>query len=96
VKTQSCVGYRVCFTTRGIVLCQSRDVKIGWNVGGVYNIGAKEKQGVGGTKEYIHSSSGDNLVQLVRYDNCDSFPAFCWLTNTKQPSLQLIHPLDTS
>jgi len=28
VNVQSCVGYRVCFGTRGIVLCKSRDVEI--------------------------------------------------------------------
>jgi len=27
-KVQSCVGYRVCFGTRGVVLCKSGDVKI--------------------------------------------------------------------
>ena len=27
-KEQSCVGYRVCFGMRGIVFCNSRDVKI--------------------------------------------------------------------
>jgi len=27
-KVQSCVGYWVCFGTRGVVLCKSREVKI--------------------------------------------------------------------
>jgi len=28
VNVQSCVGYRVCFGMRGVVLCKSRDVEI--------------------------------------------------------------------
>jgi hypothetical protein len=28
VNLQSCVGYRVCFETRGVVLCKSHDVEI--------------------------------------------------------------------
>jgi len=28
VNVHSCVGYRVCFGTRGVVLCTSRDVEI--------------------------------------------------------------------
>ena len=27
-KVQSCVGYWVCFGTRGVVLCKSREVEI--------------------------------------------------------------------
>jgi len=33
----------------------------------VYNMGGKEKGGVGGKKGYIYSSSGDFLVQLVSF-----------------------------
>jgi hypothetical protein len=33
----------------------------------VYNTGGKEKEGVGGKKRYIYSSSGDFLVQLVGF-----------------------------
>jgi hypothetical protein len=49
---------------------------------GVYNMGGKEKGGVGGNKGYIYSSSGDFLVEG---STCE----FCWLTNTKRPSLHL-------
>jgi hypothetical protein len=28
VNVQSCVSYQVCFGTRGVVLCKSRDVEI--------------------------------------------------------------------
>ena len=34
---------------------------------GVYNMGGKEIEGVGGMKGYIYSSSGDFLVQLVSF-----------------------------
>ena len=86
----------MCFTMRGIVLCMSHDIKIAQDGGGVYNMGGNAKRGVGGVKGYIYSSSGDILVQLGRYEHCDSYPAFCWLTNTKQPSLHLAQPPDTS
>ena len=86
----------MCFGTRGNVLCKSRDVKIVKDAGGVFNTGGKENEGVGGKKGYIYSSSCDFLVQLVRYDNFDSYPAFCWLTNTKRPSFHLAHPPGTS
>jgi len=86
----------VCFGTRGVVLCQSHDVKIVQVASGVFDTGGKENQGVGGKKRYIYSSSCDLLVQLVRYDNIDSYPAFCWLTNTKRPSLHLAQQPSTS
>jgi len=59
-------------------------------------MGGKEKGGVGWKKEYIYWSSGDVFVQLVTDDNFDSYPAFCWVTNTKQPSLHLAQPSGTS
>jgi len=37
VNVQSCVGYRVCFGTRGVVVCKSRDVEIVQDAGGVFN-----------------------------------------------------------
>jgi len=77
------------FGTRGVVSCQSRDVEIVQDAGGLFHTGGKENEDVGGKKGYIYPSSCDFLVQHVRYDNFDSYPAFCWLTNTKQPSL---HP----
>jgi len=35
----------------------------------------------------IYLSSCNFLVQLVKYDNFDSYPMFCWSTNTIRPSL---------
>jgi len=86
----------VCFGTRGIVLGQSRDVKIVQDAGGVFNTGGKENDGVGRKKGYTYRSFCDFLVQLVRYDNCDSYLAFCWLMNAKRPSLHLTQPPGTS
>jgi len=95
-EVQSCVRYQVCSGTRGVVLCKSRDVEIVQDDGGVFNTGGKDNGGVGGKKGYIYSSSYDFLVQLVSYDNFDSYPVFCWLTNTQRPSLQLGQPPGTS
>jgi len=53
VNVQRCVGYRVCFGSRGIVLCKSRDVEIVQDAGSVFHTGRKENGGVGGKKEYI-------------------------------------------
>jgi len=36
VNVQSCVGYRVCLGTRGVVLCKSRDVEIVQDADGVF------------------------------------------------------------
>jgi hypothetical protein len=36
------------------------------DAGGENNMEEKLKRGVGGKKQYIHSSSGDFFVQLVR------------------------------
>jgi len=81
---------------RGVVLGKSRDFEIVQDADGVHNTGAKKTGGVGGKKGYIYSSSGDFLVQVVRYDAFDSYPAFRWLTNTKQPSLLPAQPPGTS
>jgi len=37
VNIQRCVGYRVCCGTRGVVLCESRDVEKFQDAGGVFN-----------------------------------------------------------
>jgi len=55
-NVQSCVGYQVCFRTRGIVVCQSRDVEIVQNAGGVFYTGGRENEGIGGKKGYIYLS----------------------------------------
>jgi len=92
---QSCVGYQVCFGTRGFLWCKSRDVEIVQNAGGVFTTWRNENGGVGGKKGCIYSSWCDFLVQLESYDNFDSYLAFCWLTNTKHPSLYLAQPPGT-
>ena len=86
----------MCFGKRSVVLCKSHDVKIVHDAGGVYNTGGNEQGGVRGKKGYVYSSSGDFLVQHVRYDTFDSYPVLCWLTNTKQPCLLLAQPPGTS
>jgi len=95
-NVQSCVGYGVCSGTRGVVLWKSREVEIVQDAGGVFDTGGKENGSLGGKKRYIYSSSCDFLVQLVRYDDFDSYPAFCWLMNIKRPSLHLAQPPGTS
>jgi hypothetical protein len=64
-KVQTCVGYQVCFGTRGVVLCKSRVVKRVQDPGGVFNTGGKQNGGEGGKMGYIYLSSCDFLVQLV-------------------------------
>jgi len=86
----------VCFGTRGVVLCQSCDVRIIQDAGGVSNMGGRDNGGVGGKKGNIYSTSCDFLGQLERYDSFDPYPAMCWLTNTKRPSLHLAPPPGTS
>ena len=68
----------MCLGTRGVDVCQSHDVEIVQDAGGVFNMGGKENEGVGGKKGYIYSSSCDFLVQLVRYVNFDFYSAYCW------------------
>jgi len=46
---------------------KSQDVKILQDAGGVDNMGGNKNGGVGGKKGYIHSSSGDVLVQGSTY-----------------------------
>jgi len=64
VNVQGCVGYQVCFGTRGIVLCKSYDVEIVQNAAGVFNTGRKDNGGVGGKKGYIYLSSCDLIYML--------------------------------
>ena len=86
----------MCFGSSGVVLFKWRDVEIVQHAGGVFNPGGKEHGSHGGTKGYIYSGSCDLFVQLVWYDNCDSYPAFYWLMNTNQPSLHFAQPPGTS
>jgi hypothetical protein len=59
-------------------------------------MGGKENGGVGGKKGYTYSSSCDFMVHHVRYDHVGSYPAFSWIMNTIQPSLQLAQLPGTS
>jgi hypothetical protein len=70
VNVQSCDGYRVCFGTRGVVLCKSRDVELVQDAAGVFNTGGKDNGGVGRTNGYIYSSSGDFLVRSSTCEFC--------------------------
>ena len=54
----------MCFATKGVVMCKSRDVESVENAGGVFNTGGKENNGVGGKKGYIYSSSCD-LIHVL-------------------------------
>jgi len=93
---QSCVGYWVCFGTRGVVLCRSGDVEIVQGAGSDFNMGGNGNGGIGGKKGYIYWRCCYFLVQLVRYDEFDSYAAFCWLMNMKLPRLDLTQPPGTS
>ena len=86
----------MCFGMRGVVLCKSHDVEILQDAGSVFNPGGEEKGGVGRKKGYTYSTSCDFLVQLVRCEIFDSYPAFWWLMNTKRPSLHLAKSPGTS
>jgi len=95
-NVQSCIGYQVFLAMRGVVLFKSCDVEICLDSGGVLNTEWKQNGAVGGKKGYIYLSFWEFLVQLVRYENFGSYPALCWLMNTKWPSLHLAHPQGTS
>jgi hypothetical protein len=79
-------GNQECIEMRGVGVNQLCNVDIDQHEGGELNEGRKEKEGVGGKKKYIYSSS---LVQHMGHDNFDSYLAFCWLMNTQCPSLHL-------
>jgi len=57
-------------------MCRSHEVEIVRDAGTVFNIGGKEIGGVWKKKGYIYSSFSDLLVQLVTYDNDDSYLVF--------------------
>jgi hypothetical protein len=65
MNVQSCAGYRMCFGTRGVGWCKSHRVEIVQDAAGVFNIGEKDSEGVGGKKGYIYSSSCD-LIHFLR------------------------------
>jgi len=66
------------------------------DAGGLLNMGGKENGGVDGKNGYIYPSTCDFLIQLVRYDYFDSYPAICWLMKTIQRSLHVAQPPGTS
>jgi len=86
------VGYQVWYGLRGVVLCNWCDVEIVQDDGGMIYTEGKEREGVGWAKGFIYLCF---LVQLVRYDNCDTYPVCCWLRNTQRPSLHLATPPGT-
>jgi hypothetical protein len=53
----------VCFGTRGVELCKSRDVEIVQDAAGVFIMRGQDNGSVGGKKEYIYATSGNFLVQ---------------------------------
>jgi len=66
VNEQCCVGYRLCFGTRGIVLCDSCDVEIPPDAAGVFTMRGTDSRGVCGKKGYTFSSSCD-LSHILRF-----------------------------
>jgi len=56
-------------------LCKSHDVEIVQDAAGVFNTERQDTAGIGGKKGNIHPSFCDFLVQLVRYDKFDAYPA---------------------
>jgi len=65
VNIQSCLVYRVCFGTRGNVVCKSYVAERVQDAGGMFNTGGKQNGGQGRKKGYIYLSSCDFFVQLV-------------------------------
>ena len=61
----------------------------------MFNTSEKENGGIGVKKGDIYPSFCDFLFQLGRYDTLDSYPAFCWLMNTKWCSLHVAQELGT-
>jgi len=88
-KVQSCAGHRLGFGTRGVVQCKSCDVEIDQDAGSVCDTWGKDNAGEGGKKWYMYPSSCKFFVELSRHDNCESYPAFRWLKNTKQLNVHL-------
>jgi len=95
VNVQSCEGYQVCFGLRAVVLCKSRDVEIVQDAGSVFNMGRKENRGLGGKRREwrYRREEGIYILEFLRFD---SYPACCWLMNTKRPSLHLAQPPSAS
>jgi hypothetical protein len=56
----------VCFGTRCIVFCKSRDVEIVLDAASVFDMGGKPNGGVGRKKEYIYSSFCD-LTHILHF-----------------------------
>jgi hypothetical protein len=64
-NVRSCAGYRVCFGTRGNILCRSHDIEGVQDTGGVFNMGGIQYSGTHRKKGYIYSSCHNLLIQLV-------------------------------
>jgi len=86
-NVQSSVGNWVYYWMGCIVSCKSRNVETVQDAGGRFDTEWKDHGGFGRKKGYMYLSWRDFSVQLVRYANCDSYPALCWLINTKRPTM---------
>ena len=88
VKVQSCVCYRLCFGTRGVVLFKSRNVKKVADAGGVFNccrwLYYRRKK-----ESRFMLEEGIYLLEFLRFG---SYAAFRWLMNTQRPSPHLAQP----
>ena len=92
LNIQSRVGYWVCYGTRGVVLCKSRDVQIDQDAGRVFNCWRCVQYR--GKREWrCRREEGIYILEFLRFG---SYPAFSWLMNTKRPSLHLAQPPGTS
>jgi hypothetical protein len=60
----NCVGYVVCITARGVILCKTRDVDGIEDTRSEVNPGRRENGGVDGKKGYLYSSSR-NLIHIL-------------------------------
>ena len=85
MNIQSWVGCRLCFGTRGCILCKSPDFEMVQDAGGGCNTGRKENGGVGGNTRYWRCGG----IYILEFLQCDSYPECCWVMNTKRPSHHL-------
>jgi hypothetical protein len=92
VNIQSCVGYRVCFGTRGVVWYKSHDVEIVEEAAGVFNCG----RCVACWRKRESRCRREEGIYILDFLQFGLYPAFCWLMNTTQPSHHLEQPPGTS
>jgi len=92
VNERSCIGCGVCFGTRGVVLCKSRDFEIVQNADGVFIcwrcVEFQRKR-----ESRCRREDGIYRLGFLRFG---SYPVVCWLMNPKRPSLHLAQPPGSS